>query len=425
MSDVTRTRPPDMTTDHREPPRRPMAAGHVMLVCLVALAVGFLLNAQGILKTAKGQPLGWKRDVAIAVAQPVADISHFLRIDEFRSGLQDALGRSGDDEINESSPSPTTLPPSVTTTLPKKLSFSAAKKLRLWTGGDSLGDFPGTSLINAVGDNSAIDVVAPVDAHISTGLARPEVFNWPAHVQEVMDTLDPDAIAISLGSNDNQAMTGDGSNGASFGTPEWRTEYSRRVGGLMDEVVKTGRTLFWIGVPIVRQDNKLESYQYINAIYEEQAALTPGPGGLHRHLRPHEGPRRQLQRLPPERQWRPRARARARRHALHTLRRRQDRGADREQDERDLRLRHAGAGDDRAGRADHHQEAEVVAQAGVMFWLWLKKLSGSHSFFRACSRLYFSGPNAASTRAVPSSPMKFRYARPVVHGFIASAMPRV
>ena len=276
MSDVTRTRPPDMTTDHREPPRRPMAAGHVMLVCLVALAVGFLLNAQGILKTAKGQPLGWKRDVAIAVAQPVADISHFLRIDKFRSGLQDALGRSGDDEINESSPSPTTLPPSVTTTLPKKLSFSAAKKLRLWTGGDSLGDFPGTSLINAVGDNSAIDVVAPVDAHISTGLARPEVFNWPAHVQEVMDTLDPDAIAISLGSNDNQAMTGDGSNGASFGTAEWRTEYSRRVGGLMDEVVKTGRTLFWIGVPIVRQDDKLESYQYINAIYEEQAALRPG-----------------------------------------------------------------------------------------------------------------------------------------------------
>jgi hypothetical protein len=40
--------------------------------------------------------------------------------------------------------------------------------------------------------------------------------------------------------------------------------------------VKTGRTLFWIGVPIVRQDNKLESYQYINAIFQEQAALRPG-----------------------------------------------------------------------------------------------------------------------------------------------------
>ena len=119
---------------------------------------------------------------------------------------------------------------------------SPTDKLRLWTGGDSLGDFPGTSLINAVSDNPAIDVVAPVDAHISTGLARPEVFNWPAEVQDVMDTLNPGAIAISLGSNDNQAMTGDGSNGASFGTPDWRTEYSRRVGGLMDEVVKTGRT---------------------------------------------------------------------------------------------------------------------------------------------------------------------------------------
>jgi uncharacterized protein len=274
--DITRTRPPETTTDHREPPRRPMAAGHVMIVCLVALAVGFLLNAPGILKTAKGQPLGWKRDIAVAVAQPVADVSHFLHTDRLRAGLQDALGRGGDDDINESSPSPTTLPPSVTTTLPKKLSFSPTKRLRLWTGGDSLGDFPGTSLINAVSDNPAVDVVAPVDPHISTGLARPEVFNWPAEVQDVMDTVDPDAIVISLGSNDNQAMTGDGSNGASFGTPDWRTEYSRRVGGLMDEVVKTGRTLFWIGVPIVRQDNKLESYQYINAVFQEQAALRPG-----------------------------------------------------------------------------------------------------------------------------------------------------
>ena len=125
-SDITRTRPPGTTNDHRERPRRPMAAGHVMIVCLVALAVGFLLNAPGILKTAKGQPLGWKRDIAVAVAQPVADISHFLRTDQLRTGLQDALGRGSDDTINESSPSPTTLPPSVPTTLPKRKSGGSA-----------------------------------------------------------------------------------------------------------------------------------------------------------------------------------------------------------------------------------------------------------------------------------------------------------
>lgn len=253
-----------------------MAAGHVVLVCIVALAVGFLLNAPGILKTAKGQPVGWKRDVAIAVAQPVYDVSHFLHTDGLRTGLQDLLGRSDDDTINESSPSPTTLPPSVSTTLPQKATFSPSKPLRLWIGGDSLGDFPGTSLINAVTDNPAIDVVAEVDAHVSTGLARPEVLNWPAAVQDVINTLNPRAIVISLGSNDNQAMTGEGSNGAQFGSPEWKAEYARRVGGLMDEVVKTGRTLFWIGVPIVRQDNKLESYQFINSIFQEQAALRPG-----------------------------------------------------------------------------------------------------------------------------------------------------
>ena len=273
---ITRTRPPVPAIDPRDPPRRPMAAGHVMLVCLVALGVGFLLNAPGILKTAKGQPVGWKRDVAVAFAQPVYDISHILRTDRLREGLQDLLGRSGDDTINESLPSPTTLPPSVSTTLPQDTTFNPANPLRLWTGGDSLGAFPGTSLINAVNDNPAIEVVAEVDAHISTGLARPEVFNWPAAVQNVMSTLDPRALVISLGSNDNQTMTGEGSNGAPFGSDEWKVEYSRRVGGLMDEVVKTGRALFWVGVPIVRQENKLESYQFINGIFQEQAELRPG-----------------------------------------------------------------------------------------------------------------------------------------------------
>ena len=43
--------------------------------------------------------------------------------------------------------------------------------------------------------------------------------------------------------------------------------------------------------------------------------------------------------------------------------------------------------------------------AGQMFWLWRKRLSGSHSALSACRRAYFFSPNDDSTRCRPSSPM--------------------
>jgi hypothetical protein len=254
-----------------------MRIQHVMVACITAMLVGALLNAPGILKTAKGQPVGWKRDVAVALADPLADVSHALHTDRLRSGLQDALGRSGDDDINESLPSPTatTAPAGATTTTLPKPKFTASDRLKLWAGGDSLGETPGTSLVNALGGNASVDTSTEVDTQIATGLARPEVFNWPAHLVDVVNAQHPDAMVLSLGSNDNQTMTGDGG-GAEFGSDAWRVEYARRAGGLMDAIAKDGRTLFWLGVPIVRQDDKLESYQFINDIIREQAALRPG-----------------------------------------------------------------------------------------------------------------------------------------------------
>ena len=52
--------------------RRLSSAGHALVVCVLALAIGLLLNAPGAHKTAYNQPAGWKRDVALAVTGPLA-----------------------------------------------------------------------------------------------------------------------------------------------------------------------------------------------------------------------------------------------------------------------------------------------------------------------------------------------------------------
>jgi hypothetical protein len=267
------------TQPRQDPPRRMMAAGHVILVGLVCLSVGWLLNAAGIRKTAHSQPVGTKRDVAVAIADGVYELSHALFLDRPRELLQDAIGRSGNDDLLLSLPSPTTTPgtPESTTTTTRP-AFSPAKPLRVWIGGDSLAITPGQSIINKAPATQVVDTIGgSVDGHIATGLARPEVFNWPAHLQEVIATEDPTALVLTLGSNDDQTLTGEGGVGP-LGSEAWKQEYARRVGGLMDLVTGDGtRKLFLLGIPTVDSAERNDyRYPMINEIFEAEAAKRPG-----------------------------------------------------------------------------------------------------------------------------------------------------
>src|SRR6185295_1949853 len=103
---------------HHDPTRRTLSVGQVWIVGLVCLMIGALLNASGIRKTALSQPVGWRRDVAKFLANPLYDVSHALRLDEPRAGLLDLIGRAGEDKVDLTLPSPTVRGTAPTTTLP-------------------------------------------------------------------------------------------------------------------------------------------------------------------------------------------------------------------------------------------------------------------------------------------------------------------
>jgi hypothetical protein len=269
--------------DAGEAERRPMAAGHVLLVGIILLMVGWMLNAPGIKKTAAGMPLGWRRDVAQFFADPVASLSSVLQTDRPREWLQDSLGRAGDDDINTALPSPTTVPGAtnaagvpVPTTI-KKPAFSPTQPLTMWVGGDSLAVTPGESIIAHTGfTGGTVRSLAEVEGHVATGLARPEVFNWSERLGQVMTELDPRLVVFSVGPNDDQPLTG-GEPTGDLGNPAWDAEYRRRVGGIMDQIVSQDRYLVWIGAPPIRNMERAEGeYKVINEIFRNEAEKRPG-----------------------------------------------------------------------------------------------------------------------------------------------------
>ena len=289
-------RPRSRRPPEDEGPRRKLwSAGHALVVCVLALALGLLLNAPGIHKSAYNKPAGWQRDVALAVTGPLAGVSHALLLDRPRAGVQAIVGRSGIDEIDTDLGLPAPPPkatPTVTTPTrpstpagpakprpPRKAAFSPKKKLRIWIAGDSLVIEPGYAIVRAAGASPAMEPVGTVDGRVATGLTRPDVFNWFDEIRRQVKQLHPKVVVLAFGANDDKAyMTGlpDGTSIGDFGGWAWRKEYGRRVAGVMDTINRAGAFVIWIGLPQTRSVDQTQRFDVVNAVAEKQARKRAG-----------------------------------------------------------------------------------------------------------------------------------------------------
>ncbi len=275
-----------MATRRRHPRRRVddegrqlHSAGSAIVVALLALLVGVLLNAPGLRKSAEIQPEGWKRDVALDFAEPLASVSGTLLLDQPRRGLKAVLGRSEDDEIDTGIAVPEPSPDTTPAAAPPREKFTPTRPLRIWVAGDSLAGVPGQSILRAVGDRRAIEPIGEVDGRIASGLERPDVFNWFERVSEVLREEKPRAVVLMFGGNDDHGfMTGlpEGREIGAFGSASWVAEYRRRVAGIMDTVTRRGAYLVWIGLPITDDTEQTIRFDAINAIVQPEATKRAG-----------------------------------------------------------------------------------------------------------------------------------------------------
>jgi hypothetical protein len=241
---------------------------------VVSISLFALLASGSLVKAARGQPVGWVRDASLAVAHGVDRVANLLSLNRPLDAANAALAR--DDVEPEIKFPPVTVAPVVdqtTTTLPgREISPDAPLRMRVF--GDSVAFSLGTSLKNTASDDPVIHVAN--DARISTGLARPDYYNWPARMQEQLAQSDADTVVVLFGSNDDQSLQDrEGKVVARLGTPEWEEEYRRRVAGVMDLVDNRRRKLVWVGMPVVSRPELNATLRSIDAIIADEAARRP------------------------------------------------------------------------------------------------------------------------------------------------------
>lgn len=270
-----------------------------LVVIVLALALGGIANAGRLMEGARSKPFGGERDFWVAVWQPfewtashtglasvagikdepryrpfpappgaVASLPVQAVIPDSAAGLEDDAGERTA-VIAEPPSEPLPPPPPArklrapTTTWP----------LRLWVGGDSVSEMFGQSLARL---SLATGVITPdVESHVSSGLSRPDYYDWPNRFAAIATAYNPDVFVIMFGANDPQGLRTATGQVFAYGTDGWFAEYRSRVAGTMDLLRRDQRLVVWVGEPIMGSDTLAKRVQEMNAIYREEARSRP------------------------------------------------------------------------------------------------------------------------------------------------------
>ena len=85
----------------------------------------------------------------------------------------------------------------------------------------------------------------------STGLTRPEKFNWPDEVKRIGDSFKPALFVMSLGLNDRQSVVF-GGKVTLENSPDYPAKYKERVTAVLKSAAASTANLLWVGLSAMR-----------------------------------------------------------------------------------------------------------------------------------------------------------------------------
>lgn len=164
----------------------------------------------------------------------------------------------------------TTAPPTTPTTVAPAAPLrrpTPDAPLTVWFSGDSTAYTIGNALKNQNGDGL---LAIELRLKTSSGLSRPDFFDWNVFLGTVVDLNPPEVMLLSMGANDAQGVQSpDGAWHTDIHSPGWHDEYLRRVDELSRRITDKGTRLYWIGQPIARDPGYNAFVGVIDGIYQE------------------------------------------------------------------------------------------------------------------------------------------------------------
>lgn len=158
---------------------------------------------------------------------------------------------------------------------PKDLFASKAPRKNVKTlavTGDSLSIGLASELEKSLGTRPGLGYVSL--GKVSSGLARPDFFDWERNMESLAKRYRPDAVAVMLGTNDNKHLRQPDGSQITYGTPEWDRAYAERVKRIVEIIRRHNEqaTVFWIGAPITGGEDLNRDLRHINAILRKTMA---------------------------------------------------------------------------------------------------------------------------------------------------------
>jgi hypothetical protein len=279
-------------------------------VVLLTLFFGALLDADSLVAAVSSERFGTARSIELALVRPFKTVSDAVGLNLPHRWLADiggtnqhhlspvVLPQTGSESAAGPPATASSEPPLVgpgpmyphrrvapTTAAPRRpaaaprpapvqvLTPTAAAPLKVWLAGDSMiGELADAFLAHVAGNRA---VSASENMQIGTGLARPDVFDWPGTIATEVQKAQPNVVVLSFGANDDQDMMA-GSRYLVRATPAWQAEYARRVSVVMSAVAGSGRMLIWLELPPMARPRLQQTDQIINGILRTEAKAHPG-----------------------------------------------------------------------------------------------------------------------------------------------------
>jgi hypothetical protein len=118
------------------------------------------------------------------------------------------------------------------------------------------------------------------EAHISTGISKPFMFDWVARAGAQARTLHPDATVVYIGANDGFGLPTPSGRTVNCCGPDWVRAFARRAESMMTSYTRGGAgRVYWFTLPAPRDQTAAPVFRAINRAYAVAAAAEP-PGSV-------------------------------------------------------------------------------------------------------------------------------------------------